>query len=327
MTTEEVLLKCGISYEDKGNRYMACCPYHSEKTPSFSIYKEGGNWVCFGCGKKGKLSKLLMDLTGERGDWKPEYKIAKESTTNARELRLNNYDIDGELFDVLDSKYISEFCWSIGFSNSFIEHFGIKYFKKASFNLEGRPSPYYYNRIMIPCYYNGEIYNYECRDFTRKSSVKVLYPKLAENDFLFNWDNLDKSETVYITEGIKGLSHIWDYYSHNVVSTFGRVLKENQKKLLSTLPKICDVPDNDLDKIDAKTGKPVDNVLRAIQEYDSFYPNEYMLAIIKQEGADPANLTRSQIVDLLSTTVKPSDWLFERFNLFPNSKTEFTICK
>lgn len=299
MTTEEVLIKCGIAYEDKGNRLAACCPYHSEKTPSFSIYKDGGRWICFGCGKKGTLSDLLYDMTGERGEWKPEY-VVQQSTTVKKDLRLVDYTLEGDVLNVFDNKRVLEYCWSIGLSNAFIEEFDVTYFKKLAFLLDSTHEPkYYYNRIMIPCKLGGEVYNYECRDFTRRSSAKVLYPSRAENDFLFNYDNIDPSKDVIVVEGIKGLAKVWSYYSKNVVSTFGRALKPNQREQLCTLPHVVRLIDNDENKIDSKTGLPVDNIATTIDEMDSFYPEEYSIARIPWAGQDPNNLTIGQLQDVL----------------------------
>ena len=102
-------------------------------------------------------------------------------------------------------KRVLEYCWSIGFTNEFIEYFNIKYFKKCAFIYDVTKQPkYYYNRIVIPCLLNNKVYNYECRDFTRKSSKKVLYPSMAENDFsLFNFDNINKDKEVVVVRRYK----------------------------------------------------------------------------------------------------------------------------
>lgn len=310
MTTEEVLQKCNIQYEDKGDRFKACCPYHSEKTPSFSIYKEGGNWVCFGCGKKGKLSELLKDLTGESLSFKRQYKVFSEDV-KTKSLRYIDYKIDGELLNIFDNKQVLEYCWSIGFTDKFIEEFDIKYFKRAAFIFDDSIPKYYYNRIIIPCKFNNKIYNYECRDFTRKSSKKVLYPRKAENDFLFNFDNIDINKEVIVVEGIKGLAKVWAYYSKNVVSTFGAALKDLQKEQLLKCKKIIRMPDNDEDKIDDETGEPRNNVLRTIKEMDSFYPDEYDIAYIPYKGFDPNNLTISQLQEVFKNKKQSVDYLID----------------
>lgn len=46
----------------KGANWMACCPFHREKTPSFSVNPAKGFYKCFGCGKGGTAFNFLMDL-------------------------------------------------------------------------------------------------------------------------------------------------------------------------------------------------------------------------------------------------------------------------
>ena len=45
----------------RGKNYFALCPFHNEKTPSFSINEEKGLYHCFGCGASGNTITFLMD--------------------------------------------------------------------------------------------------------------------------------------------------------------------------------------------------------------------------------------------------------------------------
>ena len=45
----------------KGKEYMACCPFHEEKTPSFTVSPSKQFYHCFGCGAHGTAIGFLMD--------------------------------------------------------------------------------------------------------------------------------------------------------------------------------------------------------------------------------------------------------------------------
>jgi DNA primase len=48
----------------KGANWMACCPFHQEKTPSFSVNPAKGFYKCFGCGKGGTAFNFVMEIEG-----------------------------------------------------------------------------------------------------------------------------------------------------------------------------------------------------------------------------------------------------------------------
>ncbi len=48
----------------KGANWMGCCPFHQEKTPSFSVNPSKGFYKCFGCGKGGTAYNFVMEIEG-----------------------------------------------------------------------------------------------------------------------------------------------------------------------------------------------------------------------------------------------------------------------
>ncbi|HOJ50324.1 MAG TPA: DNA primase [Spirochaetota bacterium] len=53
-----------IDIKKRGTNYFALCPFHNEKTPSFSINDEKRIYKCFGCGKTGNAISFLMEYKG-----------------------------------------------------------------------------------------------------------------------------------------------------------------------------------------------------------------------------------------------------------------------
>ena len=53
-----------VTLKKKGVNYMACCPFHNEKTPSFVVSPAKGVFKCFGCGKAGNAVTFVMEHEG-----------------------------------------------------------------------------------------------------------------------------------------------------------------------------------------------------------------------------------------------------------------------
>ncbi len=50
-----------VTLKRRGANYIACCPFHNEKTPSFSVSASKGIFKCFGCGKSGTAVGFVME--------------------------------------------------------------------------------------------------------------------------------------------------------------------------------------------------------------------------------------------------------------------------
>lgn len=50
-----------VSLKRRGSGYVACCPFHNEKTPSFHVSPAKGIYKCFGCGKSGTAVGFVME--------------------------------------------------------------------------------------------------------------------------------------------------------------------------------------------------------------------------------------------------------------------------
>lgn len=61
---EEVALRYVPEMRKYGKEYQACCPFHKEKTRSFTVVPDKGFYHCFGCQAHGDAIRLLTDLVG-----------------------------------------------------------------------------------------------------------------------------------------------------------------------------------------------------------------------------------------------------------------------
>ncbi len=55
------ILSNRIQLKKAGREYKACCPFHNEKTPSFTVSPDKGFYHCFGCGAHGTVVGFLME--------------------------------------------------------------------------------------------------------------------------------------------------------------------------------------------------------------------------------------------------------------------------
>ena len=63
-TTLSTLVGRSVKLTKAGREYKACCPFHSEKSPSFYVNDEKGFYHCFGCGAHGDAIRFLTEQAG-----------------------------------------------------------------------------------------------------------------------------------------------------------------------------------------------------------------------------------------------------------------------
>lgn len=90
-TTERILSTANIvevvqdyiTLTKRGNNHIGLCPFHHEKTPSFSVNQARGIFKCFGCGEAGNAAKFIM-------------KIEQVGFTDALKILAKKYHIEVE---------------------------------------------------------------------------------------------------------------------------------------------------------------------------------------------------------------------------------------
>src|SRR5690606_29850369 len=53
-----------VQLKRRGRNYFGLCPFHSEKTPSFSVAPDKQIYYCFGCAAGGDVIRFVMEMEG-----------------------------------------------------------------------------------------------------------------------------------------------------------------------------------------------------------------------------------------------------------------------
>ena len=100
------VINARVPLKKKGREYQACCPFHNEKTPSFTVSEAKQFYQCFGCGAHGTAIGFLMeyehlDFVDAIETLAAEYhlEVPREDSPWTRDTR----DEKQELYDVLES--------------------------------------------------------------------------------------------------------------------------------------------------------------------------------------------------------------------------------
>ncbi len=136
----ETVISQYVNLKRRGKNLVGLCPFHNEKTPSFTIYPENGSFYCFGCGVGGDV----ITFTGliENLDYIESIKLLAEKSgvalpqdgydNSMQNLRKTVYDINRETAKFFHSCLMSEegkwalnYLLSRGLTLKTIKHFGL----------------------------------------------------------------------------------------------------------------------------------------------------------------------------------------------------------
>ncbi len=135
-----------VTLKRRGNSYMACCPFHHEKTPSFHVNRDKQMYHCFGCGVGGNVITFVMEyenfsfpealkmLAERAGVNLPEQNFSKEQRQreNYKTVLKDMNRTAAIYFNYLltatpAGKRALEYYHDRGFSDDTIQRFGLGY--------------------------------------------------------------------------------------------------------------------------------------------------------------------------------------------------------
>lgn len=215
-----------VKLKKRGANYLGLCPFHNEKTPSFTVSPNKEIYKCFGCGRSGNSISFLMEAEKysyvEALRWlAAKYNVEIEETETSPEYKQQQ--------QVADSLYI-------------INNFAQKFFSEALLNSEdGQDIALSYlkergfKEEVIKKFQLG--YNSGARDSFTKAALDAKY----------NLEYLQKAGLVNVRDG-----NAYDNYRgriifpvHNqsgkVLGFGARVIKNNDKA-----PKYINTPENEI---------------------------------------------------------------------------------
>ena len=215
-----------VKLKKRGTNYLGLCPFHNEKTPSFTVSPAKEIYKCFGCGRSGNSISFLMEAEKysyvEALRWlAAKYNVEIEETETSPEYKQQQ--------QVADSLYIINNFAQQYFTNALInteegQDIALSYLKERGFREE------IINKFQLG-------YNPEARDGFTKAALAAQY----------NPEYLQKTGLVNVRDG-----NTYDNYRgriifpiHNqsgkVLGFGARLIKNNDKA-----PKYINSPENEI---------------------------------------------------------------------------------
>lgn len=137
----DLISEYGIDLRRQGASAKACCPFHQEKTPSFSANGEKGYYKCFGCGESGDVISFVQKMEGlpfieaarklaERAGVKIEERYDPQAKVRGRLYQINQELAAFYrrcLLQTREAQHARDYLESRDLSGEIAERFGIGY--------------------------------------------------------------------------------------------------------------------------------------------------------------------------------------------------------
>ncbi|MCD6068064.1 MAG: primase [Bacteroidetes bacterium] len=124
-----------VPLKKRGSNMWGCCPFHNEKTPSFSVSPSKGIYKCFGCGKAGNSINFVMEVDKKTYPEALRY-LAKKYNIHIEEKEVTPEELaaQGEkeslrIINTFANKYFQNNLWETDEGKSI----GLSYFRERGF--------------------------------------------------------------------------------------------------------------------------------------------------------------------------------------------------
>jgi DNA primase len=95
------LIDGNVPLKKRGTSYVACCPFHNEKSPSFNVVAKKQFYHCFGCGASGNAISFIMNYQNQGFTDAVEFLASRLGLTVPREGQTEKNNASNDLYKVL----------------------------------------------------------------------------------------------------------------------------------------------------------------------------------------------------------------------------------
>lgn len=268
----DVLEEC-VTFKRNGDNYMALCPFHSEKTPSFVASRKKQIFKCFGCGESGNVISFIMKYKNMDFVESVKFLASKAGIIIDSEDKRNELDLyykmltDSAKYFYINLKKNSEpieYLKRRGLNENIIAKFGLgyslntfqslkKYLMEKGYKLndmlnvglvnlkEGKYYDRFINRVMFPIFnYSGKVIGFGGRVLEDRvpkylnSKDSVVFKK-GNNLYALNFllKGSKWFDSIIVVEGYMDCIALHNHGITNVVACLGTAFTSDQAKLLS----------------------------------------------------------------------------------------------
>lgn len=292
-----------VQLKKSGIRYVGCCPFHQEKTPSFYVFPHTGTFKCFGCGEGGdaihfiekaenktfvEAVRTLAQKANVQIEEQEESVEEKQKRMHREALWITNKQVaDFYRKQFLDSKEAQEYAYrrwgkdyctmqEIGYApkdGHAMQQLPVKAeFLKELGLLNRGGYDFYQNRVVIQIHDRfGHVIGFtaRCMDdqqpkYLNSSESDIFHKSYVLFGIEDAWKTAAKQDKMFLVEGAPDCMRLQSIGIHNTVAALGSAWNDSHFSTIKRVTnKVCFLPDADLPKKGETHGHGVQVVMEA----------------------------------------------------------------
>lgn len=292
-----------VQLKKSGIRYVGCCPFHQEKTPSFYVFPHTGTFKCFGCGEGGdaihfiekaenktfvEAVRTLAQKTNVQIEEQEESVEEKQKRMHREALWITNKQVaDFYRKQFLQSKEAQEYAYKrwgkdyctmqeIGYApkdGHAMQQLPVKAeFLKELGLLNRGGYDFYQNRVVIQIHDRfGHVIGFtaRCMDdqqpkYLNSSESDIFHKSYVLFGIEDAWKTAAKQDKMFLVEGAPDCMRLQSIGIHNTVAALGSAWNDSHFSTIKRVTnKVCFLPDADPPKKGETHGHGVQVVMEA----------------------------------------------------------------